>query len=86
MPKLIINMDPVSPATVYEITDNNGSNKIFQANQPVNIIKFLANYIKDTDKSTEVLFVGPDDYINPWITEANQFDFVKARNAKGGKF
>lgn len=78
MPKLVVNMNPVSFTEVYEVTKPDELKKVAQETGPLNFIKFLANYMKNVNESTEVVFIGPDDYINPWITEANQFDFVKA--------
>lgn len=78
MPKLIVNMSPVSSTEIFEVASTNELKKLFQVNQPLDMIKYLANYMVNVNESTEVIFIGPDDYINPWITEANQFEFVNA--------
>lgn len=78
MSKLIIHMDPVMPTEIFQIKEGL-EEKIAQVSPPpVNILKFLANYMTNINESTEVTFIGPDDYIDPWITEANQFEFVNA--------
>ena len=78
MPKLIVNMNPVSSTEIFEVTNTNELKKLSQVNKPLDMIKYLANYMINVNESTEVTFIGPDDYINPWITEANQFEFVNA--------
>lgn len=78
MSKLIVQMNPVSPAEIFEIKQNAQTDKIFQADKPLDVIQFLANYMSNNTESTEIVFVGPDDYVDPWVVEANQFEFVKA--------
>lgn len=78
MPKLIVSMNPVSSTEIFEVTNTNELKKLSQVNQPLDMIKYLANYMINVNESTEVTFIGPDDYINPWIIEANQFEFVNA--------
>lgn len=85
MPKLVISMNPVTSTEIFEVTATDELKKLLQVNQPLDMIKYLANYMTNVNESTEVTFIGPDDYINPWIIEANQFKFVNAHKIKKEK-
>ena len=85
MSKLIVKMNPVSSTEIFVVKSENKMEKVSQVQMPLDMMKFLANYIKDNKESTEVIFIGPDDYIDPWITEVNQFEFTKAHKLDKGE-
>ena len=82
MPNLVVYMNPVASIDIFEEIESNNFKKISQVKQPLDFMKFLANYMTNIKEKIEIGFVGPTDYTGPWVVEANQFNLVKAYQMK----
>lgn len=83
MSKLVVMMDPVNPAEIFEIQSAKLV-KISQVPGAADTINFIKNYVKNTQENVEVSFMGPDSYVEHWIDKANQIEFVKANKNEIG--
>jgi hypothetical protein len=78
-------MDPIQKLEIFEVSKDNTIKKISQLNYPSEAMNFLKNYIDNTQNFVEVVFMGPDNYIEPWVDKANTFEFVKAYQNQMGE-
>ncbi len=75
--RLIVQMDPVQPIEIFEISDN-GIKKIKSNILPQDCFTFLKQTVEDRNESIDVNFVGPATYVQHFITQANQIPHVYA--------
>ena len=82
MTKLIVVADPMQEVKIFELDETkNISRCISQLRLPQDSVEFIKNYsesLQKLQKPTEVEFRGPADYVQYFISQANQFEFVKA--------
>lgn len=65
MPNLVVYMNPVASIDIFEEIESNNFKKISQVKQPLDFMKFLANYMTNIKEKIEIGFVGPTDYTGP---------------------
>lgn len=84
MHKLFILVDPVSFTEIFELTNEENMRKISQLRLPRESIEFIKNYSNNVQEEIDVTYIGPTNYINRFVTEANNLDFVTAHTTEMG--
>lgn len=82
MYKLFIVTDPTSFTEIFECTNANEMHKISQLRLPQESIEFIKNYSNSVREKVDVTYIGPDDYINYFISQANNLEFIKAHKVE----
>ena len=78
MNKLIVIANPTDFTDIYEVTDEGFSHKVSHLNTPQESVEFVKNYSNSLQKKIKVIYKGPADYVRYFVSQANQFEFVKA--------
>lgn len=79
MHKLFVLMDPTSFTEIFELTSEGKMHKISQLDLPQESIEFVKNYSNSLQEKVDVIYMGPDDYVRYFVSQANQLEFVKAK-------
>lgn len=82
MHKLIVVADPMHEVEIYEVTDNNNLHQISQLRLPQESVNFIKNYTDSIKEKVEVVYAGPSDYVQHFVNQVNNFDFVEAHISK----
>ena len=85
MHKLIIYADPFRDTEIYEVvpvfkSKKDHVHKISQLSFPQESVEFIKNYANSIKEDVEVEYVGPKDYVQHFVSQANNIEFVKAYN------
>ena len=79
MTKLIVIADPMQEVKIFELDETkNISRCISRLRLPQDSVEFIKNYSESLQTPIEVEYKGPADYVQYFISQANQFEFVKA--------
>lgn len=78
MYKLFVYADPTSFTEIFELTQSGQMHKISQLSLPQESIEFIKNYSNSVHEEIDVTYIGPNDYVNYFVSQANKLDFVKA--------
>ena len=79
MHKLIVLANPVDFTQVFEVLDNGETHKISQLKAPQESVEFVKNYSDNVQEEVEVDYQGPTDYVQYFVNQVNQLEFVKAK-------
>ena len=78
MHKLFVLVDPVHFTEIFELTNKQEMRKISQLRLPQESIEFIKNYSNNIQKEVDVTYIGPVNYVNRFVNEANNLEFVTA--------